>query len=785
MNTVLIYINRRINIMNNHNYIPVQEVMAPPAAAANEAVSGETQQHMRKEALQYLPIQRKLSIGSADDPLEQEADAMADTVMRMPEQPFVQRTCTHCEEEEKVQMKPLAATITPFIQTKGGDGGTASDTVTQQINSTRGSGSNMDRPTQSFMESRFGSDFSGVKIHTGDDAVQMSRELNAQAFTVGSDIYFNSGKYNPSSDSGKHLLAHELTHTVQQGGGRGQSTIMKTGEGNTAAVSGVSATLPHSVVFSGSLGNLNLYLDTDIPPGTYQIRYDAASNQLVVAGAATNLRFNVSAANATRQQVALYQAYIYQYLANNSAALVISSVIDAPQPEAPAPPDDGSMRHVTEEEAMALCSSGNMPGIKVFPYRGTRFGAAPISAWRDGQYIVVKQPVHVFANRDFSAQTRTLPTEAFTSGVRLLPNEIVRVHLYTPHWYHLNITGDAMADEQTEFCVTGEQMLQIANASDNETIRNIGLTVLDGALFFVPVGRLLQPLARGGRAALAAAMLGASEAAPVALGGLARAGTVVVEEQIVSQVAQVPLRQTVSQTVVNLAEEPLANALGSQVTGRAIQSGAAGVLADGAARTTLAVGGDALTDTGLRQAGSRVAPAAENGGLGLFGKQPAPPSGPISAELRELYLQQFNSRWFRFKLDLYARLTGQRVDWEALLRLVESAEFREYASAAEAAGSIGYAGIVEGRYVIGMARFLRRVPVLGRSSMQHELVHMFQELTGQIITNERLLRESWRGILKIQQAELGAQVFGSPALFISFGGFIIVVVGGSLYAYQR
>jgi hypothetical protein len=74
----------------------------------------------------------------------------------------------------------------------------------------------MDSATQSFMESRFGTDFSNVKIHTGDDAVQMSRALGAQAFTVGSDIYFNSGKYNPSSESGKHLLAHELTHTVQQ-----------------------------------------------------------------------------------------------------------------------------------------------------------------------------------------------------------------------------------------------------------------------------------------------------------------------------------------------------------------------------------------------------------------------------------------------------------------------------------------------------------------------------------------------------------------------------------------
>jgi Domain of unknown function (DUF4157)/Annexin len=203
--------------------VPQQTAISPQLLTADTAANtvvpaSEPQQDMYKEALQGLLIQRKLSIGAVDDPLEHEADAMADSVMRMPETSLIQRKCALCEEEEKVQMKPLASSITPFIQTKGADGGTASNAITQKINATRGSGSSMDSPTQSFMESRFGTDFSGVKIHTGDDAVQMSRELNAQAFTVGSDIYFNSGKYNPSSDSGKHLLAHELTHTVQQGG---------------------------------------------------------------------------------------------------------------------------------------------------------------------------------------------------------------------------------------------------------------------------------------------------------------------------------------------------------------------------------------------------------------------------------------------------------------------------------------------------------------------------------------------------------------------------------------
>jgi hypothetical protein len=199
------------------------------AAAANTVIPAQEplQQKCNKVALQGPFIQPKLSIGAVDDPLEQEADVMADAVMRMPETSFIQRKCSHCDEEEKVQTKPLASSVTPFIQTKGGDGGTASDVVTKQLNATRGSGSNMDRPTQSFMESRFDTDFSNVKIHTGSDAVQMNREMNAQAFTVGNDIYFNSGKYNPSSESGKHLLAHELTHTVQQGGASRQISMAR------------------------------------------------------------------------------------------------------------------------------------------------------------------------------------------------------------------------------------------------------------------------------------------------------------------------------------------------------------------------------------------------------------------------------------------------------------------------------------------------------------------------------------------------------------------------------
>lgn len=125
-------------------------------------------------------------------------------------QPTIQRKCAHCEEEEKksnVQRKEASpAAISPTA-------------VESNINSTKGQGEGLKGDTLHEMNGAFGADFSSVKIHTGNNAAGLNRQLNAQAFTTGNDIYFNEGKYAPGSSSGKHLLAHELTHTLQQGQG--------------------------------------------------------------------------------------------------------------------------------------------------------------------------------------------------------------------------------------------------------------------------------------------------------------------------------------------------------------------------------------------------------------------------------------------------------------------------------------------------------------------------------------------------------------------------------------
>jgi len=197
----------------------IQQPQSGAAALDNKEVPVPELFDLEQGLNQRLPLQLKLSVGAPDDPLEHEADAMADKVMRMPETSFIQRKAScSCgdRDDEHVRLKPLASQITPFIQAKGDGATTVSDSVTSRIKSSMGGGSPMQSDTKSFMESRFGADFSNVKIHTGNEPEQLNRSLNAKAFTVSNNIYFNSGQYQPETDSGKHLLAHELTHVVQQ-----------------------------------------------------------------------------------------------------------------------------------------------------------------------------------------------------------------------------------------------------------------------------------------------------------------------------------------------------------------------------------------------------------------------------------------------------------------------------------------------------------------------------------------------------------------------------------------
>src|SRR5262245_20700402 len=156
-------------------------------------------------------IQTKLTINEPGDRFEQEADRVADHVMRMPEPASVQGTCDGCEELRRaVQTTPVAP------------GPVKVDTATENsIATLSGRGSGLPDAVRGFMEPRFNADFSAVRIHNDAHAHDLARAVNAQAFTVGHNVVFGAGHYAPETESGRHLLAHELTHVMQSNGASG------------------------------------------------------------------------------------------------------------------------------------------------------------------------------------------------------------------------------------------------------------------------------------------------------------------------------------------------------------------------------------------------------------------------------------------------------------------------------------------------------------------------------------------------------------------------------------
>jgi hypothetical protein len=174
-------------------------------------------------------IQAKLVVGQPGDIYEQEADRVADVVMRMPE-PQVQR---QPEEEEKkkkekrlLQAKPLAEQITPLVQRQPIEEEEVTPNLESRINAIRGGGQPLPASTRAFFETRFGYDFSPVRVHNDTEADTLNHALNAHSFTTGQDVFFRQSEYNPGSlSSGRKLLAHELTHVVQQMGGNNNTGL--------------------------------------------------------------------------------------------------------------------------------------------------------------------------------------------------------------------------------------------------------------------------------------------------------------------------------------------------------------------------------------------------------------------------------------------------------------------------------------------------------------------------------------------------------------------------------
>lgn len=188
-------------------------------------------------------LQAKLNIGQPGDKYEREADRIAEQVIRLSE-PQVQHQKEE-EKEEELQLQPLADQITPLVQrqieaeeeeeeenlmfqrqleeeedlqTKAISGKipAVTPTLESRIQALKGGGQLLPESTRAFFEPRFRQDFSQVRVHNDTQAAETAWTLNVKAFTVGRDIGFGAGKYSTETSSGKKLLAHELTHVMQQ-----------------------------------------------------------------------------------------------------------------------------------------------------------------------------------------------------------------------------------------------------------------------------------------------------------------------------------------------------------------------------------------------------------------------------------------------------------------------------------------------------------------------------------------------------------------------------------------
>jgi len=174
-----------------------------------------------------VPVQRKLAVGEVNDPLEHEADRVADQVMRMPH-PRLQRkcscggTCPECSRKDEIEPQQGSVQVKHVGPTRAAQ--TEVPPIVHEV--LRSPGQPLDPITRAYMEPRFGHDFSRVRIHTDTAAGQSARDINAHAYTAGHIIVLGHGQYAPTRREGQKLIAHELVHVVQQS--RTYSSVQRT-----------------------------------------------------------------------------------------------------------------------------------------------------------------------------------------------------------------------------------------------------------------------------------------------------------------------------------------------------------------------------------------------------------------------------------------------------------------------------------------------------------------------------------------------------------------------------
>jgi outer membrane protein OmpA-like peptidoglycan-associated protein len=212
-------------------------------------------------------IQTKLKISEPGDKYEQEADRIADRVMRIPE-PSIERLIE--PEEESVRRKAIP-NPTPLNSAQSSY--EVPPIIHEVLNSP---GQLLDPETRTFMESRFGHDFSQVRVHTNTKAAESAKAVNALAYTFGRDLVFQQCHYNPTTAKGRKLLAHELAHVTQQASPIVQRTPIPGDPSSSPLVS------PSLARFLGSLVLDNFALDRAILTRQHQVQLAELAETLLM-----------------------------------------------------------------------------------------------------------------------------------------------------------------------------------------------------------------------------------------------------------------------------------------------------------------------------------------------------------------------------------------------------------------------------------------------------------------------------------------------------------------------
>jgi hypothetical protein len=231
-----------------------EHVMRMPSAAFNgggKGLSSGDENKLQRQPSERAPeisMQRKCSQCEEEEEQKIVQPQLSEGTAQVS---GVQRKCTQCEEEEEERRRKL--------QRQSGDAapGVAPPIVHQVLNTP---GRPLDGSTRSFMEQRFGHDFSGVRIHTDERAAESAQSVNALAYTVGRDIVFGAGQYAPTLPAGQKLLAHELTHVVQQG-----ARPLSSSQSPISQLPSSVATLSTSILQRQPPGMSTVYTEGSVP----------------------------------------------------------------------------------------------------------------------------------------------------------------------------------------------------------------------------------------------------------------------------------------------------------------------------------------------------------------------------------------------------------------------------------------------------------------------------------------------------------------------------------------